>query len=73
MLPKIYNAKNAKKAQEAKKANLLQGANAQSATTKAYSTTRGWAKNGGRRCSPPGGYNKFVVPNCVLDPPLLSY
>ena len=57
MLPKIYNAKNAKKAKKAKKANRLQGANAQSATAKAYSTTMGRAKKGGRRWSPPGGYN----------------
>ena len=35
MPPKIYNAKKATKAKKAKKANLLQGANAQSATTKA--------------------------------------
>ena len=55
ILPKIYNAKNAKKAKKAKKANLLQGANAQSATTKAYSTTMAEAKNGGRRWAPPGG------------------
>ena len=55
MPPKIYNAKNAKRAKKDKKANLLQGANAQSATTKAYSTTMGWAKKGGRRWSPPRG------------------
>ena len=54
MPPEIYNAKNDKKA---KKANLLQGANAQSATTKAYSTTMGRAKKGGRRWSTQGGYN----------------
>ena len=60
MPPKIYNARNAKKAKEAKKdkkANLLQGANAQSATAKAYSTTMGRGKKGGRRWSPQGGYN----------------
>ena len=54
MPPEIYNAKNAKKAKQATKANLLQGANAQSATTKTYSTTMGWAKKGGRRWSPRG-------------------
>ena len=37
-----------------KKANHLQGANAQSATTKSYSTTMAGAKKGGRRWSPPG-------------------
>ena len=57
MPPKIYNAKNAKKAKKAKKANFLQGANAQSATAKAYSTTMGRAKKCGRRWSPQGGYN----------------
>ena len=62
MPPKIYNAKNAKtaknakKAKKAKNANLLQSAT-QSATTKAYSTTMGRAKKGGRRWSPPGGFN----------------
>ena len=62
MPPKIYNAKNAKtaknakKAKKAKNANLLQSAT-QSATTKAYSTTMGRAKKGGRRWSPRGGYN----------------
>ena len=56
-MSEIYNAKNAKKVKKAKKANLLQSANAQSATTKAYSTTMGRAKKGGRRWSPPGGYN----------------
>ena len=57
-MSEIYNAKNAKKVKKkAKKANLLQSANAQSATTKAYSTTMGRAKEGGRRWSPPGGYN----------------
>ena len=62
MPPKIYSAKNAKtaknakKAKKAKNANLLQSA-AQSATTKAYSTTMGRAKKGGRRWSPPGGFN----------------
>ena len=59
MPPKIYDAKKAKRAKNAKNANLLQGANAQSATTKAYSTTMGWAKKGGRRWSPPGGYNQI--------------
>ena len=48
MPPKIYNAKNAKKAKKAKKANLLQGANALGATAKAYSTTIGRVKKGGR-------------------------
>ena len=57
-MSEIYNAKKAKKIKKAKKANLLQSAIAQSATTKAYSTTMGWAKKkGGRRWSPPGGYN----------------
>ena len=62
MPPKIYNAKNAKtaknakKAEKAKNANLLQSAT-QSATTKAYSTIMGRAKKGGRRWSPPGGFN----------------
>ena len=62
MPPKIYNAKNAKtaknakKAKKAKHANLLQSAT-QSATTKAYSTTMGRTKKGGRRWSPPGGFN----------------
>ena len=37
-----------------KKASHLQGPNAQSATTRAYSTTMAWAKKGGRRWSPPG-------------------
>ena len=46
--------KNAKKA---KKANRLQDADAQGATTKAYSTTKAGAKKGGRRWLPPGGYN----------------
>ena len=65
MLPKIYSAKNAKtaknakKAKKAKNANLLQSAT-QSATTKAYSTTMGRAKKGGRRWSPPGGFNFFL-------------
>ena len=69
MPPKIYNAKKAKRAKKDKKAYLLQGANAQSATTKAYSTTMGWAKKGGRRWSPPGGYNPppTVGGNGVLD------
>ena len=63
MSPKIYIAKdakiakNAKKAKKAKNANLLQSANAHSATTKAYSTAMGRAKKGGRRWSPPGGLN----------------
>ena len=57
MPPKIYNAKNAKKVKKVKKANLRQGANAKSATTKAYSTTMGRATKGGRRGSPPGGFN----------------
>ena len=65
MLPKIYNAKNAKKAKKAKKANLLQGANAQSATTKAYSTTMGKAKKGGRRWSPLGGYKSAAHRRCA--------
>ena len=62
MPPKIYNAKNAKtaknakKAKKAKNANLLQSAT-QSATTKAYSTTMGKTKKGGRRWPPPGGFN----------------
>ena len=62
MPPKIYNAKNAKtaknakKAKKAKNANFLQSAT-QSATTKAYSTIMGRAKKGGRRWSPPGGFN----------------
>ena len=47
MPPKISNAKNAKNAKKAKKANLVQGANAQSATTKAYSAAMGKAKKGG--------------------------
>ena len=51
---KIENAKYAKNAKNAKKANHLQGANAQSATTKAYSTTMGRARKGGRRWSPRG-------------------
>ena len=51
-MPKMLT--NAKKAKEA---NRLQGANAQSATTKAYSITMAGAKKGGRRWSPPGGYN----------------
>ena len=68
MLPKIYDAKNAEKAKKAKKANLLQGANAQSATTKAYSTTMGRAKKGGRRWSPPGGFQSAAPEGCcVLD------
>ena len=64
MPPKIYNAKNAKtaknakKAKKAKNANLLQSAT-QSATTKACSTIMGRAKKGGRRWSPPGGFNNF--------------
>ena len=55
--PAIYNAKNAKNAKKAKKANHLQGANAKSATTKVCFITMAWAKKGGRRWSPPGGYN----------------
>ena len=42
---KTENAKNAKNAE---KANHLRSANAQSATTKAYSTTMARAKKGGR-------------------------
>ena len=87
MLPKIYNAKNAKtaknakKAKKAKNANLLQSAT-QSATTKAYSTTMGRAKKGGRRWSPPGGFNPppteggagrarsiSIIPNIKHDTP----
>ena len=45
-----------KNAKEAKKAKHLQGANTQSATTKAYPINMAGAKKGGRRCSPPGGY-----------------
>ena len=62
MPPKIRNAKNAKiaknakNAKKAKNANFLQSAT-QSATTKAYSTTMGRTKKGGRRWSPPGGFN----------------
>ena len=69
MPPKIYNAKKAKTARKAKKAKLLQGADAQGVTTKAYSTTVGWAKKGGRRWSPPGGYNPppTLVVRSVLD------
>ena len=48
------NAKKAENAKKAKKANLFQGAHAQSATTKVYSTTLGRAKKGGRRWSPSG-------------------
>ena len=55
-MSEIYNTKNAKKVKKAKNANLLQSAT-QSATTKAYSTTMGRAKKGGRRWSPPGGFN----------------
>ena len=71
MPPKIYNAKNAKtaknakKAKKAKNANLLQSAT-QSATTKGYSTTMGRAKKGGRRWSPPGGFNTI---SCGGRPP----
>ena len=71
MPPKIYNAKNAKtaknakKAKKAKNANLLQSAT-QSATTKAYSTTMGRTKKGGRRWSPPGGFNTI---SCGGRPP----
>ena len=55
MPPKIYNAKNDKKAKKAKKANLLQGASAQCATAKAYSTTMGLGKKGWAAVVPPGG------------------
>ena len=49
-MPEITeNARNAKNAKNAKKANNLQGANAQSVTTKAYSTTMARATKGGRR------------------------
>ena len=55
-----------------KKANHLQGANAQSATTKAYSNTMAGAKKGGRRWSPPGVTIKSAVlpkgGQRVLDP-----
>ena len=57
--PAIYNAKNAKNAKKAKKANHLQGANAKSATTKVCFITMAWAKKGGRRWSPLGGYNNI--------------
>ena len=69
MPPKIYNAKNAKtaknakKAKKAKNANLLQSAT-QSATTKAYSTTMGRTTKGGRRWSPPGGFNIISCIRC---------
>ena len=59
MPPKIYNAQNAKRAN---RAYVLRGASAQSATAKPCSTTMGRAKKGGRRWSPPGGYNKgFII------------
>ena len=62
--------KNAKKA---KKAKHLQGANAQSATTKAYPINMAGANKGGRRCSPPGatGQNEGRPADCALrlNPP----
>ena len=75
MPPKIYNAKNAKTAKNAKKANKAKNANllrsaTQSATTKAYSTTMGLAKKGGRQWSPPGGLQSAAPPQVghgVLD------
>ena len=53
----FQNAKHYSNAEKAKKANHLQGADAQGATPKAYSTSMAGAKKGGRRWSPPGGYN----------------
>ena len=52
-------------AKKAKKANHLQGANAQSATTKAYSTTMARAKKGGRRWSLPGGLQSAAHRRCA--------
>ena len=49
------NAKKAENAKKAKKANLLQGAHAQSATTKVYSTTMGLGKKWWAAVVPPGG------------------
>ena len=49
--------KNAKDAKNAKNANCFRSANAISSTTKAYSISMAEAKKGGRRWSPPGGYN----------------
>ena len=49
--------KNAKDAKNAKNANCFRSANAISSTKKAYSISMAEAKKGGRRWSPPGGYN----------------
>ena len=50
--------KNAKDAKNAKNANCFRSANAISSTTKAYSISMAEAKKGGRRWSPPRGYNQ---------------
>ena len=77
MPPKIYNAKNAKtaknakKAKKAKNANLLRSAT-QSATTKAYSTTRAGQQRVGGGGPPRGASILFLVeegrrPNLGLE------
>ena len=78
MPPKICNAKNAKtaknakKAKKAKNANLLQSAT-QSATTKAYSTTMGRTKKGGRRWSPRGASILILVEEAVAHTVALNW
>ena len=61
-LPAIHNSKhikNAKDAKNAKNANCFRSENAISSTKKAYSISMAEAKKGGRRWSPPGGYNRI--------------
>ena len=52
------NARNAKNAINAKDANHFRRATTMRSITKAYSISMAGAKKGGRRWSPPGGYNK---------------
>jgi len=51
----LQNAKHYSNAEKAKKANHLQGADAQGATPKAYSTTMAGAKKRWAVVVPPGG------------------
>ena len=56
-LENAKNARNAKNAKNAKDANHFRSATTMSSITKAYSISMARAKKGGRRWSPPGGYN----------------
>ena len=57
MLSKIYSARHAREARKAKRASLLQGANVQYATTKAYSIHHGLGQKRWAAVVPPGGFH----------------